>query len=364
MVSLSQSLLVPVLPMLPEQLHTSAANVEWLLTSTLLVGAVAVPTFGRLGDMFGKRRLLLVAVGALTLGSLLDAVTDNLGAADRRPRDPGRVARRHPARHQPAQLVAAARAGAVGDRADQRDARRRRLARPAAGRCGRRARRLPRAVLDHRDRGRGLARGDRARRPRGRRTAPVGGWTWSAPRSCSRSRWSRCCCRWRRATSGAGRRCARSALLVIAVVLLVVFVAYERRVRDPLVDIRATTRRPIVLTNLASILFGFALFASLIGTASYVEAPAASGYGFGVVDRRRRPVPAAERSGDAAAVAARGAVDPRVGSAPHAGRRRRCCSPLGWVQPHRADRRTVADRASGRRSSAPRPESATRRCPR
>ncbi len=70
-------------------------------------------------------------------------------------------------------------------------------------------------------------------------------------------------------------------LLVLAAVLLVVFVGYERRVRDPLVDIRATSRRPIVLTNLASILFGFALFASLIGTASYVEAPEASGYGFG-----------------------------------------------------------------------------------
>jgi MFS family permease len=40
-------------------------------------------------------------------------------------------------------------------------------------------------------------------------------------------------------------------------------------------------RRPIVLTNLASLLFGFALFASLIGTASYVQAPEASGYGFG-----------------------------------------------------------------------------------
>lgn len=39
--------------------------------------------------------------------------------------------------------------------------------------------------------------------------------------------------------------------------------------------------RPIVLTNVASILFGFALFASFIGTASFVEAPEASGYGFG-----------------------------------------------------------------------------------
>ena len=36
-----------------------------------------------------------------------------------------------------------------------------------------------------------------------------------------------------------------------------------------------------MITNLASILFGFALFASFIGTAAYVEAPEASGYGFG-----------------------------------------------------------------------------------
>jgi MFS family permease len=36
-----------------------------------------------------------------------------------------------------------------------------------------------------------------------------------------------------------------------------------------------------MLTNLASLLFGFAMFASLIGTASYVQAPEASGYGFG-----------------------------------------------------------------------------------
>ena len=78
-VSLTQSLLVPVLSVLPGDLHTSSANVEWLLTATLLVGAVAVPLFGRLGDMFGKRVMLLVALGTLTAGSLLDAVTDNVG---------------------------------------------------------------------------------------------------------------------------------------------------------------------------------------------------------------------------------------------------------------------------------------------
>ena len=70
-------------------------------------------------------------------------------------------------------------------------------------------------------------------------------------------------------------------LLVSSVVLLAVFGWSQTRIREPLVDLQALRRKPIVVTNIASILFGFALFASFIGTASYVEAPAESGYGFG-----------------------------------------------------------------------------------
>ena len=77
-VSLTQSLLIPVLPTLPAALDTSPSNIEWLLTSTLLVGAVAVPLFGRLGDMFGKRRMMLIALGALVVGSLITCFTDDI----------------------------------------------------------------------------------------------------------------------------------------------------------------------------------------------------------------------------------------------------------------------------------------------
>jgi len=52
--------------------------VQWLLTSTLLVSAVAVPLMGRLGDMFGKRLILLVAIGAMVVGSLITALSDNI----------------------------------------------------------------------------------------------------------------------------------------------------------------------------------------------------------------------------------------------------------------------------------------------
>ncbi len=69
---------IPVLATLPATLNTSVTNVEWLLTSTLLVSAVAVPVFGRLGDMFGKRRMMLVAIAALVVGSLVTCFTSDV----------------------------------------------------------------------------------------------------------------------------------------------------------------------------------------------------------------------------------------------------------------------------------------------
>lgn len=71
-------------------------------------------------------------------------------------------------------------------------------------------------------------------------------------------------------------------LLIAAVAILAVFAAVELRTREPLVDLAALRRRPIIMTNLASICFGFALFASFIGTATFVEAAKWTGYGFEV----------------------------------------------------------------------------------
>jgi MFS family permease len=71
------------------------------------------------------------------------------------------------------------------------------------------------------------------------------------------------------------------ALLAAAAVLLAVFLLIERRAASPLVDLAANAKPALLLTNAASACVGFALFASFIGTAAYVETPAASGYGFG-----------------------------------------------------------------------------------
>ncbi|MCP2179739.1 MFS transporter [Prauserella alba] len=79
-VSLMQTLAVPLLPEFPRLLGTTPSNAAWLITITLLTGAVCAPVLGRLGDMYGKRRMLLVALGSMTAGSVLGAVSSEFAA--------------------------------------------------------------------------------------------------------------------------------------------------------------------------------------------------------------------------------------------------------------------------------------------
>jgi len=77
-VSLQQTLVVPLLPDLPRMLHTAPDNASWLVTATLVAGAVAIPTLSRLADMYGKKRMMLVAITVMVAGSVLGAVTSAL----------------------------------------------------------------------------------------------------------------------------------------------------------------------------------------------------------------------------------------------------------------------------------------------
>ncbi|UXY19517.1 MFS transporter [Streptomyces cynarae] len=77
-VAVMQTLLVPVIKDLPQLLHTTPSNATWVLTSTLLSGAVATPIMGRLGDLYGKRRMLLTSLAVMVVGALVSAVTSTL----------------------------------------------------------------------------------------------------------------------------------------------------------------------------------------------------------------------------------------------------------------------------------------------
>ncbi|MFJ5216772.1 MFS transporter [Streptomyces sp. NPDC088354] len=77
-VAVMQTLLVPVIKDLPQLLHTAPTNATWVLTSTLLSGAVATPIMGRLGDLYGKRRLLITSLSIMVIGAVISAVTSEL----------------------------------------------------------------------------------------------------------------------------------------------------------------------------------------------------------------------------------------------------------------------------------------------
>lgn len=77
-VAVMQTLMVPLLPQLPSLLHTSRSAAAWVITVTLLAAAASTPVLGRLGDMYGKRRVLLTAVAMLIAGSLLCGLASSL----------------------------------------------------------------------------------------------------------------------------------------------------------------------------------------------------------------------------------------------------------------------------------------------
>ena len=55
--ALMQTLVIPLIGELPRLLDTTASNASWVITATLLAAAVATPVSGRLGDLYGKRRI-------------------------------------------------------------------------------------------------------------------------------------------------------------------------------------------------------------------------------------------------------------------------------------------------------------------
>ena len=279
MVSLTGSLLIPVLPQIARSLGSSTTSTEWLLTSTLLVAAVAVPIAGRLGDMYGKRLMLMVCAGFLTVGSFICVLSHSLIpliigrsvtglSVAAVPLGISLITVTLPPRRALSGVALVSAMLGAGNA----------LGLPLAG-----------LVAEHADYhllfwilmaggivsllGSWLFLAEPAQRAPGRFDLPgaillavalfclllplseAAVWGWGAPRTIG--------------------------LLALAAVLLVSFVLIERRVGSPLVDIAANAKPALLRTNIASLCVGFALFASFIGTAAYVQAPKASGYGFG-----------------------------------------------------------------------------------
>src|SRR5690606_16669465 len=72
------TLVVPLQAELPALLDAPREDTTWVVTITLLVAAVATPISGRLGDMYGKRRIILALLIALIVGSLVAALSHSI----------------------------------------------------------------------------------------------------------------------------------------------------------------------------------------------------------------------------------------------------------------------------------------------
>ncbi|NDU73552.1 MFS transporter [Actinomadura sp. DSM 109109] len=72
--SLPMAVVTPALPQIQHGLHTTPAGAAWALTAMTLSAAVATPVVGRLGDLYGARRVLLAVLAAATAGTVVAAL--------------------------------------------------------------------------------------------------------------------------------------------------------------------------------------------------------------------------------------------------------------------------------------------------
>jgi len=278
-VSLMQTLIIPLVPELPTLLGASSADTAWAITATLLAAAVATPTVGRLGDMYGKRRMLLVSVILLIAGSVTCGLSGSLV-----PMIVGRALQGLSSGviplgisimrdELPAEKLGAATAmmsaslgvgGALGL--------------PAAALL---AENTDWHVLFWSSAGLGVVAfilvvslvPESRVRAGGRFDLP-GALGLSVALFCLLLAISK------GGDWGWGDRLT-VGFFVAAVVILLLWGFWELRTREPLVDLRVTARRQVLLTNIASVVFGFAMFAMSLVLPQLLQLPTATGFGLG-----------------------------------------------------------------------------------
>lgn len=282
LMALQQTMMLPLLPALPALLDTSAATASWVVTTTLVSGAVITPLIGRLADTYGKKRLILVTLVVVAAASVLGAVSDALG--------PLIVARAVqgcglslipvamatmrdvlPAHRVPGAVATMSASMAIGAATGL----------PLSGMVvtyldwhaifwvmvisssalavavavvvpASPPARAPRAGFDHLGALLLAAALTALLLPMSKGSQ----WGWTSP-----------------ATVG----CATGG-----VVLLALWVPQQLRRAAPLVDLRIAARPPVVLVNACALLIGFALFSNILITTQMLQLPRATGFGAGM----------------------------------------------------------------------------------
>ncbi|WP_393073774.1 MFS transporter [Streptomyces sp. LN704] len=278
--AIMQTLVTPLIAELPQLLDTTSSNAAWVITATLLVAAVFVPVSGRLGDLVGKRRMLLACSVPLIVGSVVCALSSSVV-----PMIVGRGLQGIGMGMVPLG-IALLRDVVPTEKLSSSIA----LVSASMGIGGGLGLPIAAAVAQYAN-WRVLFWGAAAM------AAVVATLVWflipDIPAGAKGQRFDLPGA----LGLGAGLVCLLLAvskgadwgwgsaitigLFVAAVVILLGWGVWELRTRDPLVDLRTTARPRVLLTNLASVFVGCAMYASMLVLPQLLQFPEATGYGLG-----------------------------------------------------------------------------------
>ncbi len=76
--TLDQTIVTTALPSIARDLHGTTTDVSWIATAYLLTSAVTTLVFGRLGDMYGRKKIFQISLAIFLCGSLLSGTADSV----------------------------------------------------------------------------------------------------------------------------------------------------------------------------------------------------------------------------------------------------------------------------------------------
>ncbi|MFN8112338.1 MAG: MFS transporter [Solirubrobacterales bacterium] len=277
--ALSQTMIAPALPEIQADLGTTTTLVTFALTGYLLTASIATPVVGRLGDMFGKERLLVITLVIFGLGSLVCALSHSIALliAGRAIQGVGGaifplsfgIIRDEFPREKVATGIGLISAtfgigggvglvisGVIVDHVAYEWIFW--LALIVV---------IPAAIATHRFIPESPVKTP-AKIDWGGAALLSGGLASLLIAVSEGNTWG-----WTSTTF--------IGLVVLAAILLATWVRFESRHPEPLVDMRMMRDRPVLTTNLTALLIGFGMFGSYILVPQFVQVPASTGYGFG-----------------------------------------------------------------------------------
>ncbi|WP_394554768.1 MFS transporter [Agromyces sp. MMS24-JH15] len=278
--SITQTMVTPLIAGFPGIFDTSASNTAWIVTATLLAAAVAVPISGRLGDLFGKRRMMLLLTLPLIVGGIVCALAPSVEIMI-----VGRALQGIGSGMVPL-AIALLRDAVPKERLSSAIA----TVSATLGVGGAIGMPLSAAVVEFADwrilfwAGAGVTV-----------LAALAIW-WFVPvlpAGASGQRFD--------GFGAVGLAVGLVALILavskgsewgwaswptlgllgLAVVVFALWGVWETRTKDPLVDLRTTARPRVLFTNIASIFVGFGMYASMLVMPQLLQLPSSTGYGLG-----------------------------------------------------------------------------------